>query len=254
MISALKRSVVHGLRARGWELRHLNALKVAGPYPHSRLYPEATYAPWQGDAEFMKVYNLIRQHTLVDIYRCYEIWSLAGQLGKLPPGATLEVGVWRGGTGALVAKKCALIGVKETVYLCDTFRGVVKTSALDTSYRDGTHSDTSAQIVSDLLTRVADGQDLHVEILEGIFPEETGDRISSCKFRYCHIDVDVYSSARDIVHWVWDRLVPGGIVVFDDYGFEPCDGVTRLVEEEAHRENALLLYNLNGHAILVRLS
>ena len=241
------------MRARGLELRRLDALKVAGPYPHSRLYTEATYSPWLGDTEFLKTYNLIQNHTLVDIYRCYEIWSLAGQLGKLPPGAALEVGVWRGGTGALLAKSCALAGVNEPIYLCDTFRGVVKAGSLDSSYKDGRHSDTSRQVVSDLLTAVSGGREFPVEILEGIFPEETGDRIDSRKFRYCHIDVDVYQSARDIVHWVWDRMVPGGIVLFDDYGSEMCDGITRLVEEEAQRENALRLYNLNGHAILIRL-
>ena len=31
----------------------------------------------------------------------------------------------------------------------------------------------------------------------------------------CHIDVDVYQSARDTVEWVEPRLTSGGAIVFD---------------------------------------
>ena len=52
----------------------------------------------------------------------------------------LEVGVGRGGTGALLAKRAQ----GKTTYLCDTFTGVVKASSIDPTYRDGEHADTSA--------------------------------------------------------------------------------------------------------------
>jgi O-methyltransferase len=46
---------------------------------------------------------------------------------------------------------------------------------------------------------------------------------------------------------------PGGVVVFDDYGFWGCEGVTQAVHEiRAGLEHALLVHNLNGHAVLVR--
>ena len=48
----------------------------------------------------------IKQNTLVDVYRCYELWSLAVRCAELP-GDTLEVGTWRGGTGALLAAAIA---------------------------------------------------------------------------------------------------------------------------------------------------
>ena len=70
---------------------------------HTRLHPDASYAPWLSDAEFLNVYERIRSFTLVDIYRCYELWTLARQCNGVE-GAILEVGVWRGGTGCLLAK------------------------------------------------------------------------------------------------------------------------------------------------------
>ena len=102
---------------------------------HEMAYPIATYAPWKSDAEFDRVYKAIRKSTFVDVWRCHELWTLLGELREIP-GAILEVGVWRGGTGALMAARARELELVETVYLCDTWTGVVKTTDVDTYYRD----------------------------------------------------------------------------------------------------------------------
>jgi O-methyltransferase len=72
------------------------------------------------------------------------------------------------------------------------------------------------------------------------------------RFRFCHIDVDVCESASQTFDWVWPRLVTGGIVVFDDYGFYSCGGVTRLVDRMIGEPDRLVVYNVNGHALVVK--
>jgi O-methyltransferase len=91
-----------------------------------------------------------------------------------------------------------------------------------------------------------------VQLLQGIFPDATGPGIADRRFRLCHIDVDVYQSALDVFEWAWPRLSKGGVVVFDDYGFPACPGVTRFVDEQRGREDRLVLHNLNGHGIIVK--
>ncbi len=93
----------------------------------------------------------------------------------------------------------------------------------------------------------------NVELLEGIFPDATGDRIKNRKFSLCHIDVDVYESAKHVAEWVWPRLAPGGVIVYDDYGFRACEGITNLVNQRLQGQGALILHNLNGHAVVVKL-
>jgi len=215
---------------------------------HAMAYPISTYAPWQADEEFQRVYRAVRRNTLVDIWRCYELWSVLGELLEVP-GAVLEVGVWRGGTGAILASRAATLGITDPVYLCDTWTGVVKTGSVDTYYRDGKHDDTSREIVEKLVRRLDLG---NVELLQGIFPDETGERIADRTFRLCHIDVDVYQSASEVFAWTWPRLSPGGVVVFDDYGFAACPGVTKFVDEQRGRQDRLVLHNLNGHGIVVK--
>lgn len=210
----------------------------------------ATYAPWVSDQSFRETYQAIREHTLVDEYRCYELWQLVGEAAK-GRGALLEVGVWNGGTGALIAKRAQELGMNDTVYLCDTFRGVVKAGAKDSVYKGGEHADASRESVEAVLRR------LNVDtakILTGVFPDETGAFIRENEFRFCHIDVDVYESARDIVDWIWPRLTIGGLIVFDDYGFEGCDGITKFVDEERSKAGRIVIHNLNGHAVMVKVS
>ena len=212
--------------------------------------PFATYAPWIENAAFRATYDRVKQNTLVDEYRCFELWQLVEQSSKLPAGALIEVGVWRGGTGALIAAAAQRLGVGDPVYLCDTFRGVVKATAADSRYRGSEHRDTTRQTVDDLVGRL--GLD-NVRILEGIFPEETGGAVLSPHLRFVHVDVDVYESARGVMDWAWPRLVSGGLVVYDDYGFESCDGITRAVNEQRGLAGRIVIHNLNGHAVVIKL-
>jgi O-methyltransferase len=226
----------------------INRSSMAQEYEPVR--PSATYSPWKKDNLFQEVLAQIAGFTLVDRYRCFELWKLVEQVSKLKEGSIIEVGVWRGGTGALIAKKAKNCGIEDRVFLCDTFTGVVKASIKDSAYKGGEHADTSRQIVEELISTRMNLD--NVEILEGIFPDQTGHRVEGMRFRFCHIDVDVYQSAKDVVDWIWDKMVPGGIIVYDDYGFDGCDGITKYVEEQMMCEDRVVIHNLNGHAIILK--
>ncbi|HTP32842.1 MAG TPA: TylF/MycF/NovP-related O-methyltransferase [Candidatus Acidoferrales bacterium] len=248
---SLKHLAKSVIRSAGYELRRTAELPAHAPdIRHAEVSPNATYSPWLADEEFQKVYEGIRGNTLVDRYRCYELWQLIAETAKLESGDVLEVGVWRGGTGVLMAQKCRLGGLDNMIYLCDTFRGVVKAGAQDGAYAGGEHADTNKAIVLELCRKWSLDR---VRILEGIFPDQTAHEISDRRFRLCHIDVDVYQSAKDIADWVWPRLVSGGMVVYDDYGFHDCTGITRFVNEERLKPDRLVIHNLNGHAVVIKL-
>ena len=242
----LKEMILSGIRRFGYEVIKTPA---ATADEHQLIVPRASYVPWNRDPLFTNIYEKCRTRTLVDIYRCYEIWSLLGEAAKASEGDLLEVGVWRGGTGALIAARSAAIIPSAQVFLCDTFTGIVKAGSRDTIYVDGMHSDTSPKIVEHLLKELGLK---NVVILQGIFPEQTADSVQDRRFRFCHIDVDVYQSAKDVCEWIWPRLVLGGIVVFDDYGMRGTEGVQRFVNEWRTHTDLNFVYNLNGHAIFFK--
>jgi O-methyltransferase len=60
------------------------------------------------------------------------------------------------------------------------------------------------------------------------------------------------SRRKDVTEWIWGRLVIGAIVVYDDYGFAGCEGITKLVNDERRRSDRIVVHNLNGHAVVVK--
>ena len=74
------------------------------------VLPNATYSPWNLDKAFIAAYSQIKDATLVDKYRCFELWRLVEQCAKLEGGALIEIGVWRGGTAALIATQAKNLG------------------------------------------------------------------------------------------------------------------------------------------------
>jgi len=88
-------------------------------------------------------------------------------------------------------------------------------------------------------------------IWKGIFPDDFDDLPSYC---FVHIDVDVYESAKGVFDAVWPRISVGGVVVFDDYGFDTTSGVAELVNSYKNDPEKLIIHNLNGHAIAIKLS
>jgi O-methyltransferase len=252
VINQLKSVVLSGMQRMGYTLVRTQASEYWS-YPqtpsivHSQVSPIATYSPWILDQEFQAVYQAVRHSTLVDLYRCYEVWSLARQLDEIQ-GDFLEVGVWRGGTGALLALAAMKGTSQKQVYLADTFEGVVKAGPDDPGYMGGEHSDTSADLVRQMLQSLGL---INTTVLVGTFPEETG-HLGPSRISLLHCDVDVYQSSKDVVGWALPRMPSGGIILFDDYGFYGCEGVTKFVHELVQDKQFTFLHNLNGHAILVK--
>lgn len=222
--------------------------EINAGYVYAEVHPNATLAPWLADRDFMTAFEVVRENTLVDAYRLYELWSLIAETAKVG-GDIVEIGVWRGGSGCLMAKRELLLSGPGTVYLCDTFKGVVKAGDVDSGYRGGEHSDTDTALVKTLARTL---ECTNTQLLVGVFPEQSGAHLSSERVRLLHVDVDVYQSAKDTVEYLWERIPPGGVIVFDDYGFVGCDGVTRYVDELRARPDIIFVNNLNGHAILVK--
>ena len=189
----------------------------------------------------------MKSRTLVDEYRCFELWQIALQQQKIE-GNFLEVGVWQGGTAMLLGK--SLAKSEKKLYLADTFTGVVYASDLDSRYRGGEHADTSLNFVTEFLDSELEQ---NFELLVGEFPIATGDLVSG-PLSFVHIDVDVYESGKLILDWCRPRMSPNGVIVFDDYGFLSTDGITKLVNEKFIGDEFLVVHNLNGHAILVKRS
>ena len=59
--------------------------------------------------------------------------------------------------------------------------------------------------------------DKNVELVQGYFEESLKNFDKNKKFILLHLDVDLYSSYKTCLGELWDNVVIGGIVVFDEY-------------------------------------
>jgi hypothetical protein len=111
-----RRRAVGLVEATLFRLYVLQAKHPVDKSRHKVTIPECTYAPWLVDTDFRRVYDAVSAHTLVPVYKLYSLWSCAKQTAHLE-GDMLEVGVWRGGSGALLALAAkADDGDKRTTY------------------------------------------------------------------------------------------------------------------------------------------
>ena len=217
-------------------------------HPYEMVNIGLRYAPWRLDSEFVRTYETVKDHTLVDMYRLWTLWSMVAQASKTE-GMLVEVGVWRGGSGCLLARRWNLLGRREPVVLCDTFEGVVKTGGNDPWYHGREHADTSREVVEHLVKTM---QLPEVRILGGSFPDDTAEEVPDGRVAFAHIAVDVYASCKDIVRFLWPRLSHGGIMVFDDYGFMTTPGVRMYLDEIAMRDDLVFMAGAYGQGILIK--
>ena len=226
-------------RLRTWLGSH--GVKV----PDIGLY-QPLFSPWEGLPGFERIYQPVRQHSLVSRDRCYILRQTLQQAMHLE-GSFLECGVFRGGTALLAARTIEESGQKRALHLFDSFSGMPETVAGVDRFKKGDFHQTSAEHVAALLAPFPSAN-LHV----GFIPE-TFQGLETGPIAWAHIDVDIYQAVHDCINYTYQRMVPGSIMVFDDYGFPSCPGARRAVDEAfAHRPEVPICLP-TGQALVVKL-
>ena len=127
-------------------------------------------------------------------------------------GVMAEAGVLAGGSARLI---CEAKG-QVPLHLFDVFEGLQSpgTDAADLRRHFGRIHGVRAEV--ERLLAPYPGVHLH----EGLFPA-TAKGLESARFSFVHLDLDLAPSTRTGLEFFHPRLVPGGILIGDDY-FDPA--------------------------------
>ncbi len=177
---------------------------------------------WAEDEFFCSLVKQTKNFTLVNQRRCFMLYQLAKHATGIN-GDVAEIGVYKGGTAKLISKTVAKNN--KTVHLFDTFSGMPETDTTKDLHKEGDFSDASLDSVKSYLNDCS-----NVCFYEGLFPD-TAAPVSDLQFCFVHIDVDIYKSVMDCCKFFYPRMVSGGIMIFDDYGFKTCPGAKKAVDE-----------------------
>ncbi len=156
------------------------------------------------------------------------------------PGDMVEIGVYRGGSARVIAEACP----DKLLHLFDTFEGLPydEASEFDPSglLKAGMFSATKEEVASNLAG-------LKIKFHVGEFPS-TRHEIKHEYFSFIHVDCDLRHCAGAAIARLWPKLVPQGIMYFDDYGCK-FTGVTHSVDSAFSTEMIKRQYDVNGFQI-----
>jgi O-methyltransferase len=207
---------------------------------------EPQYCPWL-EPEFKIRYEEIKSYTLVGIDRCWYLTTIARQALALDDGAFLEAGAYRGGTALLLRKLIEGSREKRKFYVLDSFSGMQTVDRIKDRHKVGDLSDTSLEAVRSIV-----GDLDFIEYRKGWIPS-TFAGLEAERFSFAHIDVDLYKSVLDCCEFIYPRLCPGGVLIFDDYGFPNNPGARRAVDEYFKGRNEQPIVLTTGQALVWKL-
>lgn len=127
------------------------------------------------------------------------------ELAKQTPvdGCFVEVGVYRGGTAWYLANLAESQGRQFFGY--DTFSGIPSREEFD-SHQVGDFNDTSFEEVQQAVP--------YATFIRGTFPDSA---VEMSPVAFVHLDCDQYRSYIDSINFLLPRMLPGGVMWFDDF-------------------------------------
>jgi O-methyltransferase len=187
---------------------------------------------------FSKKYNKFKPYTMIKSRWFRENLVLAKSAltdPSLKDGAVIECGTWKGGMAAALVE---LGGPARKYYFFDSFEGLPPAEPIDgksaqeyqANTADPEYFDNCRASIDDLksaltLTKYPNSQ---CEIIPGFF-EHSFPPFEPPNIALLRLDADWYSSTMLCLRKFWPHVLPGGIILIDDY--YTWDGCARAVHE-----------------------
>jgi O-methyltransferase len=222
---SLKHIIKGMIRTFGYEI-----VPARPPISLRELNPDVNDEEWN-------IFELVMPYTMTSLERTLASIRAAAYVSEHGlPGDIVECGVWRGGSSMAIAQTLLNLGdVSRALYLYDTFEGMTEPSSSDLT-RDGWPAAELLSVSKRMddknkssiwafasLEDVQKNMDLVGYPREQMFfvkgpVEETIPGIIPERIALLRLDTDWYESTKhELVH-LYPRLVPGGVLMIDDYG------------------------------------
>lgn len=220
----------------------------ASPIPklslRDRLGP--SYPPMGYDEEEMirVAVGKVDSHTMVSYQRLGTLWNQVRWLDRAGiNGALVECGSWRGGSCGMMALAHLASGVaRRDLHVLDSFEGLPEPDARMDGERSITYAGGQAEgrlvgigkcvgtlaenkkLILDQIAYPAERTHFHVGWFQETLPRVANEMGPIALLR---LDGDWYQSTKVCLDHLFDLIVPGGLLILDDYGhWEGCRRAT----------------------------
>jgi hypothetical protein len=108
----------------------------------------------------------------------------------------------------------------------------------------GVHTGICARHRGDIYQEVKETfKDFNVEIIKGTVPD-TLEKVTSKKIAYLSVDMNCVQPEYDTLNFFWDRMVPGGMIILDDYGYANSTNDQRAIHDKFAKEKGVQILSL----------
>lgn len=196
------------------------------------------------DSEFLAWYRQrVSQWNFHSLDRKFTLRELLGLVRQVP-GDTAECGVFQGASSQIICQQCTRTGKHHHVF--DSFEGISIPELVDgNSWQKGDLC-ADEETVRQNLQQFSD-----VHYYRGWIPERFPETAGTI-FSFVHIDVDLYQPTKASVEFFYGRLAPGGIMLFDDYGFRSCPGARLAIDEFFRQKPEPVIRLTTGQAFVIK--
>lgn len=221
--------------------------------------------PADFDKQDIEIIEAVQAYTMTGIDKLHALISATRYVERYNiPGAIVECGVWRGGSMHAVARVLDKAGVYDReLYLYDTYEGMTPPTADDIQHDGQSAADRLANSgKTSLVWAVASLEDVKAGFDKVPYPaerlhfikgpvEETIPGQLPEQIAILRLDTDWYESTAHELKHMYNRLVSGGVLMIDDYGY--WQGSRKATDEFVDRiGKRLLLLRMGSGRVAVK--
>jgi O-methyltransferase len=211
------------------------------------------------DPGFFALYERVKPYTMTSVERLYAMHKAVEHVARAGvQGAIVECGVWRGGSMMMAALTLLALGKSDrNLLLFDTFAGHPRPNPerdckehyefwLQRRRTDRSSSWAEVALEEVRGNLASTGYPLDkVAFVKGVV-QETLPASAPEAIALLRLDTDWYDSTAHELRHLYPRLVPGGVLIVDDYG--EMQGQKQAVDEFCEQNGVALLLNRIDHS------
>lgn len=154
-------------------------------------------------------------------------------------GDFVECGVYKGFCLSVLFKYLDFQDLPKQAYLYDTFEGLPEKTSTEQERRmwDYTKVDSIA-VYAEVCEKFSKYK--NVKIVRGIVPDSFEEAVPE-KIAFLHIDMNSEKAEMLALEHLFDKVTPGGLIVFDDFGW---------MSNASQMTSELAFMNQRGHHVL----
>lgn len=183
------------------------------------------------------------------------LWA-AATASKLP-GDFVECGVNRGFMSSAIMEFLDWDSRNRTFYLLDTFEGLDPRYVSPADCQSGAMQKNESSLRSGFYVQGVESvvanfsQWRNTRIIQGSVPE-TLTQVESQNVAFLHLDMNCSPPEVAAMNFFWDRLLPGAVVLFDDYAYQGFEPQKHALDAFAKEKQVLIASLPTGQGLLIK--